>query len=173
MCKFQITFVFDKDTDEVIDLQCISLSKNPGVAESAPVVNNNAKVELVGNSLVLNDDILKVLRSKIGAKLVLKVADGYAQLINPKLAGVKGGNLVTGRPSIAAKGKVRDDLAELGAIFGFRYAASGVIDLIPVKSHEDVIQITEDLDDVISEEDIEALYNDDEETTTDILDLES
>lgn len=164
MSKIQVTFVFDKITEEISDVKVVAIKGNTGAKSKAPVANSNAKIELKGSSLILNDDVLDALGAKVDSKLVLVVEGGTAKLSNPKLdTKAKGGNKVTGKNTISCRGAVKDALELLGSTFAFTVRSKGVIDLIPATENQDVLQINTDADEVITAEDIESLYEENEE----------
>lgn len=144
------------------------------VLKSAKQADND-KIVLNGSSLALNDDVLELLSSKVDAKLVLKVEDGEVYLINPRLnPKAKGGNKVTGKLTLACRGKIKEDLEVLGTSFTFKEVSEGIIQLFP-EGEEDVTAET-DTDVAIPEEEISELLDEkveelDEELTLDDLDL--
>lgn len=167
MSKVQITFVFNKDTDEITDLQVTPIS-NAKASNKGAFVNTNNKIELKGSSLILNNDVLVALKAKVDSKLVLTVEVGVVTLSNPKYdSTLKGGNKVTGKNTISCRGAIKDALEAIGSTFAFTVVKPGVINLILTGENEDVLQIQEETDDVISTEDIASLYNNDEEELSD------
>lgn len=173
MSKFQITFVFNKDTDEVTDVKVVPITKTKA-PEVGAIVNSNDKIELKGSSLILTDDILRALLARVDSKLVLTVVNGKAFLGNPKwITSLKGGNKVTGKNTISCRGAAKDALEALGSTFKYSLRQKGEIQLIPSNETEDVLQITEETDDVISEDDIDALYNNDEEELADDINFDN
>ena len=59
----------------------------------------------------------------------------------------------------------------LGEIFGYKAVANGIIELVPISEGQELVQITEEVDDVLSEEDIEALDLGEEVEVDDYTDL--
>lgn len=163
--------MFNAETESVTQMEVLKLDKNEVRRKKSPS-NTASKIELKGASLQLTEDVLEALATKVELKLVLTVEDGKAILTNPKLnPKAKGGNKISGKLSIACRGAVKENLEELGTAFGFKLLSPGVIELIPVGENEEVVQITEELDEVVSPEDLEALRDTDEEEVD--FDLES
>lgn len=128
MGKVKISFLYNKENDEITELEVIEMDGVP-----TPSKKVNAPIKLTGSSLQLNSDVLIALESRIDTRLVMEVDSGYVTLTNVKysIETIKG-NKITGKLTVSCRGQLRKQIEKLGTEFRYERLHRGKVRLVPI-----------------------------------------
>lgn len=142
---FKISFGFDTDTEQILDLKVI---REGDVEEHI----NTTEIPLENTTLSLHPTVLKDLAVKNNDRLAVlfehSAGRTTAKLVNPKLHPVVGdGSRVTNKFTIVIKGGNLKKLKALGDVFHSLKLERGMVELIPALTvNEDELQNIDNLE---------------------------